>query len=267
MPKTSRALFASCTLATFTCLCAGSTAIAQTAPDTPSPVAAQADPLGAVAFPVPSLSRVLKDTVIDFRHLPSRQSITWLTVGTAASFLGHSEDLRATKGLAQPGLEDTFESGSVIGGLPFQLGGAFATYTLGRVTNNPRLVNVGAELVRAQTVAQTMAWAMKYSIRRTRPDGSSFSFPSGHASVSFASATVLQRNFGWKVGIPAYSVASYVAASRIQMKRHYLSDVAFGAAVGVLAGRTVTVGRGRARLFVSPLAAPGGGGIAFSLLK
>ena len=90
------------------------------------------------------------------------------------------------------------------------------------------------------------------------------SFPSGHAAVTFASATVLQRHFGWKVGIPAYAVASYVAASRVQMKRHYLSDVAFGAALGIVAGRTLTIGRGDARFAVEPMAAPGGGGIGFT---
>jgi membrane-associated phospholipid phosphatase len=82
--------------------------------------------------------------------------------------------------------------------------------------------------------------------------------------VTFASATVLQRNFGWKVGVPAYGVATYVAASRIQDKRHFLSDVAFGAAIGIAAGRTVTVGRGDGRFALAPMAAPGGGGVSFS---
>jgi membrane-associated phospholipid phosphatase len=100
---------------------------------------------------------------------------------------------------------------------------------------------------------------LKYSIRRVRPDDTPFSFPSGHTAVSFASATVLQRHFGWKIGVPAYALASYVGASRIQAKRHYFSDVAFGAALGIVAGRSVTVGRGDGRFAVAPMAAPGGG--------
>ena len=75
----------------------------------------------------------------------------------------------------------------------------------------------------------------KQATRRSRPEGTGYSFPSGHTTVTFASATVLQRHFGWKVGLPAYAVASYVAASRVEMKRHYLSDVAFGAALGIVA--------------------------------
>jgi len=100
--------------------------------------------------------------------------------------------------------------------------------------------------------------------RRTRPDGTRYSFPSGHASTAFATATVLQRHLGWKAGIPAYSLATYVAASRVESRRHYLSDVAFGAALGVVAGRTVTIGRGEARFAVSPAVALGGGGVTFT---
>ena len=79
--------------------------------------------------------------------------------------------------------------------------------------------------------------------------------------MSFASATVLQRHFGWKVGLPAYAVASYVAASRVEMKRHYLSDVAFGAALGIVAGRSVTIG-GRHQFLLAPMATPAGAGIS-----
>jgi membrane-associated phospholipid phosphatase len=81
--------------------------------------------------------------------------------------------------------------------------------------------------------------------------------------VTFASATVLQRHVGWKAGIPAYAVASYVALSRVQMQKHYLSDVAFGAALGILAARTVTIGHGQG-LQMAPLAAAGGAGVSFT---
>jgi len=121
-------------------------------------------------------------------------------------------------------------------------------------------------LIRAQVVAETTTLAIKYSVGRVRPDGTGYSFPSGHAAATFATATVLERHFGWKVGIPAYLVASYVAASRLENRRHYLSDVAFGAALGIAAGRTVTIGRGAARFAVGPMATEGGGGVSFTLI-
>jgi membrane-associated phospholipid phosphatase len=74
---------------------------------------------------------------------------------------------------------------------------------------------------------------------------------------------VLRAHFGWKAGVPAYAVATWVAASRMQSERHYLSDVIAGATVGILAGRSVTVGMGGTRFAVSPMAAPGGIGVSF----
>ena len=35
-------------------------------------------------------------------------------------------------------------------------------------------------------------------------------------------------------------ISSYVAASRLHENRHFASDVVFGSAVGIIAGRTVT---------------------------
>jgi hypothetical protein len=50
------------------------------------------------------------------------------------------------------------------------------------------------------------------------------------------------------------------------VKRHFLSDVAFGAALGIVAGRSVTVGAGDRRFAVSPVAVPGGGAVQFAWL-
>ena len=104
-----------------------------------------------------------------------------------------------------------------------------------------------------------MLFRSKYSVGRERPDGSSRrSFPSGHSSGTFASAAVFQRRYGWKAGLPAFGVAAYVAASRLSENKHYLSDVVFGAAIGLTAGRTVTFGRGETQFELAPVATPGG---------
>jgi membrane-associated phospholipid phosphatase len=157
-----------------------------------------------------------------------------------------------------------FVPGRVLGGAQFQFGAAAATYGVGRLTGDARVARVGAQLLRAQLLAQATTQAIKFSVKRTRPDGTTRnSFPSGHASVSFASATVLGREFGWKVGVPAYAVASYIGLSRIEHKRHYLSDVLFGAAIGMMAGRSVGLTIGDRRFDMSPVAAPGGAGVMF----
>ena len=75
--------------------------------------------------------------------------------------------------------------------------------------------------------------------------------------MTFAAATVIERHLGWKRSVLGYTIASYVAASRLHDNRHYLSDVVFGAAVGSIAGRTVTE-HGREMWTFTPAAVPGG---------
>src|SRR5581483_11928226 len=115
-----------------------------------------------------------------------------------------------------------------------------------------------------ELMSEMLVFGIKQATRRSRPEGSGYSFPSGHTTVAFASATVLQQHFGWKAGVPAYAVASYVAASRVEMNKHHLSDVVFGAALGIAAGRTIPVGRGHG-LTVTPIVTDNGGaGAGFS---
>jgi membrane-associated phospholipid phosphatase len=214
---------------------------------------------------VPSLGRIFADTLADFRRLPSRDSAIILGIGGLTAAASHPTDARLSQSFSSAqSMRGAFAAGQTIGAATTQLAAAFATYSIGRVAGNPKIAIIGADLVRAQFVSQTMTQVIKFGTGRTRPDGTSLSFPSGHSASAFATAAVLQRHLGWKAGIPAYAAATYVAASRIQGQRHYFSDVAFGAAIGMVAGRTVTLGHGNARFAVSPAAAPGGAGVNFT---
>jgi membrane-associated phospholipid phosphatase len=108
---------------------------------------------------------------------------------------------------------------------------------------------------------------MKAGFSRMRPDGSNdVSFPSGHTSMSFMWATVLSRNYGLKVGIPAYAVAGYVGATRLQENKHHMSDIVAGATIGYIVGRTVTRHRKGGRLSkVNWMVAPARRGFVASL--
>src|SRR6478752_1809111 len=195
------------------------------------------------------------DTVRDVRNLPSRQTLGWLAIGSAAAIGAKPADSRFGRSLSTATeLREPLEPGAFIGSTPFQLGLSAATYAFGRMSDSPRMTAVGADLFRAQLISQGLTMVAKEAVRRHRPEGSGYAFPSGHTTVSFASATVLQRHFGWRVGTPAYALASYVAMSRVQMQRHYLSDVAFGAALGIAAGHTITLGRQR-QMQLAPMAA------------
>lgn len=203
----------------------------------------------------------------DFQNFPTRQNMLSLVAGAGLGGLSHSADRSVTASLSSSqGVVTALKPGKVIGGTIVQMGVAFAGYGLGRLTDSPTLTALGAHLVRAQVLTQGITQGIKFATGRARPDGSRLSFPSGHTAASFATGTVLQRHYGWKVGLPAYGLASYVAASRLSENRHYLSDVVFGAVLGVVAGRHVTLSLGKTKFAVAPMAIPGGAGVSFAMI-
>ena len=51
-------------------------------------------------------------------------------------------------------------------------------------------------------------------------------------------ATVAEHHYGWKIGIPAYLLASGIGLSRVESSKHNLSDVLAGATLGYISGIT-----------------------------
>jgi membrane-associated phospholipid phosphatase len=114
------------------------------------------------------------------------------------------------------------------------------------------------DLLRAQIIAGVLTQGLKYAVGRERPNHTGDpAFPSGHAALTFATATVIERHLGWKMAGLGYAVAAYVSTSRLHDNVHYASDVVFGAAVGTISGRTVTQ-HGRNDWTLVPVRTPGG---------
>lgn len=198
----------------------------------------------------------------DFRRSISIESASVLAVAGALSLAVHTTDRRATGVDAAPtALEEFLDLGAASGAGYVQIGGAVLAYAAGRASGHSTLAGVGAELTRAQMVAGLYTQALKLTVRRTRPDGGAYSFPSGHTSASFASATVLQHRFGLRAGIPAYALATYVGMSRVTDRRHFPSDVCFGAGLGLIAGRAVA-SHGAHGAVIQPLVARGAAGLS-----
>ncbi len=165
-------------------------------------------------------------------------SLGWAATGV--------EDQVVTSGLnlemrPNEGLDRFFEPGEITGLAYVQFGGALTTLAVGKLAGKEPVFRLGQELFRAQLLNGAITGLLKRTVSRTRPDGSNNrSFPSGHSSGTFAAATVLHRNLGWKAGAVSYLVAAYVATSRMGENKHYLSDVTVGAALGIAAGLAVT---------------------------
>ena len=85
--------------------------------------------------------------------------------------------------------------------------------------------------------AAVVTLAGKALVDEERPDNSdNDSFPSGHTANAFSSATTLHRRYGWRVGFPAYAVATLTGVARERARKHHWYDVVAGAAIGGLSG-------------------------------
>jgi membrane-associated phospholipid phosphatase len=204
---------------------------------------------------------ILKEAAKDLTQLVSLETLRILAIGAGGAAAVHPADRHVNPQLN--GADYRFLTpGRILGNAAVQGGGAAVTYLWGRARGpQSRVATVGQQLVRAQLVTQATTLAIKITVRRDRPDGNGhLSFPSGHASTTFATATILDGHFGWKVAIPTYLVATYVATSRLHENRHNASDVVFGAALGVAAGR-ITLRREKSRVQIQPVALSGGAGM------
>ena len=158
-----------------------------------------------------------------------------------------------------------FKAGAAIGDGAEQGAFALGMYIIGRASHSARVAALGADLVAAQIVNGVLTQGLKFTVTRTRPNGSSHSFPSGHTSATFATAAVIHEHYGWKVAAPFYALGGYVSASRMVDNQHFASDVIFGAALGIVAGRAASVGHGLHRISVSPTLLPRGFAVAGSI--
>lgn len=149
-------------------------------------------------------------------------------------------------------------------------------FTAGRLSDGPRFRAMSYDMLDAAIVNVGYTELLKVVAQRERPDGVDHkSFPSGHTSSAFALATVAERHYGWKLGVPAYLVAGLVGASRLHQDKHYLSDVMAGATLGYLVGRTVVRVNGRplgggtsrrAAVHVAPIVSRQARGLQMSVL-
>ena len=211
---------------------------------------------------------LLFETGSDFAAYPRRRS-TWviLAIGGASAALVHPVDDEVNEKLAgSDAAGKFFAPGKYIGAVYTQAGVAVGLYVIGRymlphtddAPKTNKVSHIGFDMLRALIVSQALTQGIKYAVQRDRPTGECCAFPSGHASATFATASVIERHFGYRGSWPMFLIASYVATSRLHDNRHFLSDVVFGAAVGVSTGWTVVGRHGRSKFALTPMPVKGG---------
>jgi membrane-associated phospholipid phosphatase len=188
-------------------------------------------------------TRVVQNLGEDVRGIPSHKTLIVAAVGAmgAAIAVDHA-DHRLADWVARRGDSAYSDLGDFLGNGWTEAGAAVSVYALGAAQHSPRTARVGSQLLRAQILNGLLTRALKSAVGRPRPNGGVDSFPSGHTSAAFASASILERTYGWKAGAGAYAAAAFVGWTRVRDNAHWLSDVIAGAALGTVVGQSV--GRG-----------------------
>ncbi len=114
----------------------------------------------------------------------------------------------------------------------------------GYAHHDKKAINNGLQTIAGFGLNTVLTFGLKYSVNRNRPyvtypDLDPYqtyhdqSFPSGHSSFAFCSATSLSLCYPrWYVVVPAYTWATAVGYSRLHLGVHYPTDVLAGAVVG-----------------------------------
>ncbi len=184
----------------------------------------------------------LKDLGADFAALISTQSIVPLAAGTAAYGIATAPEQRLERHFARGDVWGAWaDPGKYIGNPAILAGASVSLFAVSRKSEDRKFRSLSYSLLQGMIMSTAIYQPLKFGFHRLRPNGEDHrSFPSGHAADSFLFATVFTEHYGWKAAIPAYAVAAYVASTRLEERKHHLTDVAAGAAIGYLVGKTVS---------------------------
>lgn len=128
---------------------------------------------------------------------------------------------------------------------PISLGTPLTLWVAGLATHNKTLKKEALYSLESFACSQALSFGLKSIINKPRPheadptlislkNATNGSFPSGHTSEAFATATSLTLiTKKWYVAVPAYTWAYFVGHSRMYLGVHYPADVAGGAVLGI----------------------------------
>lgn len=130
--------------------------------------------------------------------------------------------------------------------VPVMIASPATLYLTGYLNHDQPMMRNGVKTAVAIGFNQLLTTSLKISIQRKRPYDQypndivkrtsvhGYSFPSGHTSTAFATATALTLSTKkWYVAVPAYAYACGVGYSRMRLGVHFPTDVLGGMVVGI----------------------------------
>ncbi len=186
----------------------------------------------------------------------------WAIVGAIAGGTGLlllvDDDVRSwAEGIHSSSLDTLADIGNAFGDGKIMLPAYGVTYLAGEITHDVRLRRVSMLALESFLLSGAITQIGKLSTQRERPDEAQDqydfwvngfnidhdSFPSGHCTVAFSTATVVSMEYGsdypW-ITFLAYGLASTTAFARIYDDHHWASDVFMGAAIGTAVGWAIS---------------------------
>ena len=164
----------------------------------------------------------------------------------ALSVFSQNADINILKSINKgrnTNLDGVFE-GITYSVTPVSIAVPVAVTSIGFIKHDSALKNKGFCIAGSLLLAAGVSTALKYGIDRPSPfdkypfiekatSGGSPSFPSGHTSDAFATATAISLAFPkWYVIVPSYLWACSAGYSRMHLGVHYPGDVLGGAVIG-----------------------------------
>jgi membrane-associated phospholipid phosphatase len=186
-------------------------------------------------------------------HLHPRDAI-WLAPLAAAVAISIHYDAATLQSVDRTDYGVRFSNAYTHIGSPYVLLGASgAVYALGKLTHNERVRETGVLEIEALADSLFVDEVLKIATNRERPntgtgagrfwpDGSGLtlngSFPSGHATASWAFAHVLvdETPYHRWLHVGIYVLAAGVSVGRVTGRYHFPSDALVGSAIGYLIG-------------------------------
>jgi membrane-associated phospholipid phosphatase len=201
-----------------------------------------ADSLFFSSDPNTSLAHFPIKIVDDFSNIFVSENIAPFVLGGMATALDWSildRQNALASDLNHLNIESFFDFGTFYGEGWLEGGGALGSWGIGALTQDLRLQEFGRDMTESLIDSTVLVTGLKYAVDRTRPNGSPYSFPSGHTITAFCVAPIINQYGGIELGISAYALATVTGLARIDEHYHYLSDVIAGATLGIILGNSV----------------------------